>query len=868
MKYAIRFTLFVLSISFLLVFAAQSPAHAQTVCDTKSSGKPSGTAMLSLTVPHIDNATWTSTMNISVPLSWSLADNLFQDVSSDGFQEAYYCLFPYFPPPNSVAVSVSRDQGYAKLRISDHGSVKNWYIYITGPWSVRASQQDLSIAFEPSLDFSDINIDWTSIAATVQGFRITDPEPLPATDSSSTKLVWNPAPSRGDNLVTFTLIPERLLRVALTAQTGGLGQDIPLQLEELAFPVALIAIFSRRRRDEKSIVGRIWAVTRRLCYTVAALSAIQVAIDIFSQATPRTYRIYRIQDIAQLIVIYAIGLAVLRPHLRKASRPLIAAVISLISLCFIGSVLVDVIFYISIFNGSIFLADFGLYGLLLLRAIQLCATFLSWMIIINGLLGTFWQTSDTARRPRSFILPAAILALLNTFTVRSGFFPTSIFPTVFLPNIAGFIIVFGALLIVARDQRPVPLLLESSDRKIIALIVGYGMLLTGPTWYLGFHVGLVSIISLFATLVVLTVSSRHSLIQPPEKDKHPSPQLADDLDPPRVRPAGEVLKGKTQEELRTLQRKLFDAEDQLKKVTRDLNVLQATPLVTSEQLARREWLEREEQRLRSWPTNENHENAGSSAWLNSVLLNSRGEEFPEPAGPVDMAMALGPTCDPAGNLSRAFRPALMLILLPACYFAWRQNLANQYSPRNLLYYVGLIENLSEELAFWLLAPLVLAVAWSSLAGRRGSERGLQAWLFVSLPMAVHVFFNQVFNQSATLISVLQCAILLVILLVLGVWIDLSTLRRYRRNVTSFKLFQGYVRLNRVVAAVTLLIPLATAGLTIWNQINSGVLHQKVSPAQGAVSTQSPASSPSPTPSAQNHPHPATTATPHHTQRPR
>jgi hypothetical protein len=386
-------------------------------------------------------------------------------------------------------------------------------------------------------------------------------------------------------------------------------------------------------------------------------------------------------------------------------------------------------------------------------------------------------------------------------------------------------------------------------------------------------VGLVAIISITATLVVLTVSSRHSLIQPSKDDEHRPLQSAGDHDHSSVRPAGEILQGKKPDELRALQRRLSDAEDQLKKVTKDLNVLQSTPLVTDEQLRRREWLEKEEARLRSWPTNEGQSDA---TWLSSTARSllvlpanydvKPGIEFPEPAGPADMALALGPTCDPAGNLARALRPALILVLVPACYFAWRQNLANPFSPANAQYYVAFIENLLSALVFWLLLPLVLAVAWSSLAGRRGSARGLQVWLLVSLPMAVHVFFNQIFEQSATLTSVLQCAILLVVLLLLGVWIDLSTLRHYRRNVTSFKLFQGYVRLNRVVAAVTLVLPLTTAGLTIWNQINSGALHQKVSPAQVAVNTQSPASSPHPSPTVPSHPHPKTKGTAHPTSR--
>jgi hypothetical protein len=493
------------------------------------------------------------------------------------------------------------------MRVSDHGPVNDWYVFINGPWEVYTSRQGLSVAFTPNLSIPDINIDWTAIIATVQGFRLTDPAPLPATDSN-TKLVWNLTSSSKVNPVTFTLVPNKFLRVALTAQTGSLGQDIPLQVEELAFPVAFIVIFSRRRRSQNAVADRdqdrdrAWLITRRLCFAVAILSALQLGIDIISMAAPYAGRIYLIEDLAQLCVIYGIAFAILRPHLRKVGRSLTILAQLLVWLCFIGNFLVDVFFYSSFPGGHLYLGDPSFHRLLL-RIAELCPTFLCWVIILDGLIAVLPSMPAVVRRPRS-LLAAGVLTLLSIFTLRSAFLPTDIFPTVFFPNIAGFIIVFGTLSILARDQRSVPVLLERGDRRVLALIVGYGMLLTGPQWYLGFHVGLVAIISITATLVVLTVSSRHSLIQPSKDDEHRPLQSAGDHDHSSVRPAGEILQGKKPEELRALQRRLSDAEDQLKKVTKDLNVLQSTPLVTDEQLRRREWLEKEEARLRSWPTNE------------------------------------------------------------------------------------------------------------------------------------------------------------------------------------------------------------------------------------------------------------------------
>jgi Family of unknown function (DUF6185) len=198
-----------------------------------------------------------------------------------------------------------------------------------------------------------------------------------------------------------------------------------------------------------------------------------------------------------------------------------------------------------------------------------------------------------------------------------------------------------------------------------------------------------------------------------------------------------------------------------------------------------------------------------------------------------MALALGPGCEPWRNVRKAYGPAVGLVLVPVVYFAWRASFVGlQYIPSPYSYF-GFITNLWTELTFWLFPLLALAVAWSSLAGRRGPGRAIQVWLCVSLPLIIHSFINDVFNQSGTLTPILRCALLLIALLCLGLWLDMSTLRLYRADVTSFRLFQGYVRLNRVVAILTILVPLVTASLTIWNQIDNGVLHQNVSPEQGS-----------------------------------
>ena len=257
-RYLIRLILVAFPISFLLILSAPSPTHADVGCNLNSLAEPSGTATLSLTVPHIDNATWTSTINLNVPLSWPPARDLFQNASSDSFQHAFNCLFPdnivFLSLPSSPTISVSRDGDYAKLKMFSQGAISDWGVYISWPWDVNVSQQALSVGFVPGPDKPNIN--WTSITATTHGFRITNPKPVPASNSG-TQFTWQQMTSgQKVNLVAFSLIPEKFLRIAMTAQNDGLWQSIRLQAEELLFPILFILILNRRRRQRNECSRR------------------------------------------------------------------------------------------------------------------------------------------------------------------------------------------------------------------------------------------------------------------------------------------------------------------------------------------------------------------------------------------------------------------------------------------------------------------------------------------------------------------------------------------------------------------------------------------------------------------------------------
>jgi Family of unknown function (DUF6185) len=376
---------------------------------------------------------------------------------------------------------------------------------------------------------------------------------------------------------------------------------------------------------------------------------------------------------------------------------------------------------------------------------------------------------------------------------------------------AGVVIVFGIIRIVAVRPGPVPILLDARSRTLLAVATGYAMLVALPQSYLGFHLGLVAVIASLVTYVVLNLSSHNSLAE-----------LA----------SGE-LQDKQPETILCLQEKLEDQDRRLSELTKELKWLDGGP-PTVALLKEHRRLKKESDKLRCWPAAHSateRRTVGERRPLGHEDEPQSAVPLPESVGPIDMAMAFGPAGGSLNNLGRAFKPALGLALLPACYFAWHDASAGVSISQMLLNpMLPLLIEFSRELTFWLFPSLILAVAWSSLAGRRGPGRALQVWACIAVPVGCYVAIMQALAQSGPLYALLRCAILLVCLLILGLWLDLSTLHN-NKKATKFSLFRGYLRLNRVAATLTLIVPLATAGLTIWSQTESGALTVRISPIQ-------------------------------------
>jgi hypothetical protein len=788
----------------LLLFLPLSSAHAEDSCDTGQLSSAYATADLSVTVPSIDDATWKSTVEFVIPASWNKVGQLLQSPSSEAFQEAYNCIDPtsdyIFDEGNSGDTSVTFSQEDVILKQVQQDPI---YWSLPSPWTSSFSQGDIQVSFDPGSSpagQSSASIPWEAVTASVNGFQVLAQDPLPSAEPSTTESVWNFQPKKPPSKISFTLVPSRTLQMALTSEGGSPAYYAPVEIEECIMSILLLFVLGRRR-PTLGAYDRIVPTIRRLCLLVAVLTLVNSVSDL-AVGDPVGYwiRTFSIQS----VIISAFGLT-LAWRLSKWPGKLIA------SGAFISSV-----------------AGAALFG-----SGEPVSLFFSWIIILDGVHALF---RPSYVHPRRLVVTAILFVPLSLLFQLGDFqdFQDNPFPNFAMATISACIIVFGVAVTIARSCRQIPLLLEKGDRLLFSLAIGYAMLFVAPQWYVGIHINVVFLIAIAITAAVLSIGQRYSLAQLSAED----------------------LRGKKPERLQDIQRELIEAEKRLDEISKDLKVLEGTPL-TREQVRQRERLKREEDRLRRWPTTSDESLIGVVAKMKAGLqrligIHPQNEQFgsklPGAAGPADMALALGPGCAPWQNAKKTFWLAVGLVLIPVGYFAWRESFTGLQSVSFPYTYTDFVINLGQELTFWLFPLLMLAVTWSSLAGRRGPGRSMQIWLCVSLPLIIHAIINDALDQSGTLTPILRCAVLLIVILCFGLWLDLSTLRLYRRNMTAFRLLGGYVRFNRMAAVLTILVPLITAGFTIWSQIDNGVLHQQQtqtqSPAQGSSPSPSPSSSPS------------------------
>jgi Family of unknown function (DUF6185) len=835
------------------------PRPSATWCALGQLGSPAATAEISFTAPYTDQTGWSAKLTVTIPASWERADDLLMSFSSQLFQRAYSCLFPPSAPA-PVSVGLSADQ--ITMLIASHGPITSWSTPL--PWPFRAQLGSDGETVAVSSSGSGLKFRWTEISVSAKEFTLVNAAPLPASDSDSgdAQVVWT-APSAGVALpvwftVTASADPD-LGRELAVQSARGLAPDIPYDVEEAVFAITLTWLLMSRKRGGIDNIDSAWRSTRRLCALYAILSSAQVIADIVSQFLPSSpYPAFL--ALFQVVVIGSVTFYVLRDMV--ISLPLRRALMILLSLASAGAVFYDFVLGLSTHLGhALRTVTSGAYPVLVTAILS----FFYWLLPLAS-LSLVLRKADQGKptKPTKPTLPWWLAAIAGCLALVSAYFAaTTIAPQYELGPVAALTlmtclcVVIGVLRIAARnnDNVPVadrhgqtvgdnakqppagdpkmPLVLDSRDRWLVSVGVSFAMLIALPQTYLGVRLGLVAAVCVLTTYLALRVATGESLVWL-AREKLPE--------------AGE---------LPSLQQRLVTAGQRLAKVAAELKPLDGAALA-GKNLERRNRLEAEQRRLRSWqgvgPDDDvrqpgtpraarSHGRFEHGVRNHDQLAHDETEQSAPPAAgdPLDLALAFGPFADAQENLLDAVKKSCVIALIPLCVAAVHDIPAGNPITSVLLNpTMPVLIAFLREAIFWLAPLLLLAVGWSSFFGRRGPARALQAFACVAVPLGCDIAIILALHQTGAANTGLRCAAFLACLVILGVWFDISTLRRNKDKTVTFS--HGYLRLSGLVATLTLIIPLATAILGIWLQVDSGALTQKatVTPTQSQLGALVPA----------------------------
>nr|WP_275402655.1 DUF6185 family protein [Streptomyces sp. SID13031] len=752
-----------------------------------------GTVNLELNAKHVDDVRWVSTVQISVPAIWGDAQNLLKDRSSQEFTEAVSCFFD----ADGMLAEVSLVNDRVILKYRDEDTVSAYETVYLSPWRISTTGSDFSVTLDSSLEQKS-SVPWKTVTAVAFGFRFEEPSPLPASFSrESSQLQWmnlelsNP----GFAKPSFKAVPERALDTVYYLETGGYGQYIPRDAQEfLLWGIMALALAKRATRGSSIEFERGRRTLRMISLILAAFALSEITYDIASQIPfpvidSSWVGISAISSLA-LLMIWRSG---------RRRRPLFSLLI------------------LAAAAGALLLQT-GFIGLLT----GIVALLLAWLVTTSAAITMLTaHRSQSSRLSRRIAFGAsvplavsALVALASAYYYRESTLSDSVgVLRQWLPVIA----IVGIVLLVATRYRRAPLILESRDHFLLAQAVAAVLLLTAPQWYLGLHFNVASVVGFASTFLLLT-ASQHLVL---------------------LRSLRHLLGVTPATRLKEVQQKLLTADRRVTELSADLKALEGKPL-TIEQVHWRESLKTEMETLHRWPiattdhtTTRRRRLRFGGRRQQSGPAGPAGEPLPGRAHPVDVALALG-TTDLLRNVATAAKYSAIVAVPLGCYFTYKSTFPERESFAAFYWLdpsFGLLGSLVNEVLFWIIPPMLLGIAWSSLVGRRGSNRALFIWLCVAVPLGVHVALNQALHQSSSLNIALRSTLVFFITFVVGLMFDLRTLAGQRTHESPFKLFQSYLGLGRVLPTLLLVIPLVTGTVTLWSQISKGVLEQKTPPSQ-------------------------------------
>jgi hypothetical protein len=147
--------------------------------------------------------------------------------------------------------------------------------------------------------------------------------------------------------------------------------------------------------------------------------------------------------------------------------------------------------------------------------------------------------------------------------------------------------------------------------------------------------------------------------------------------------------------------------------------------------------------------------------------------------------------------------------------------------------------LVEVAVFWLTPAALLGLTWGCLPGRRGTGRAVAVWLPFAIAFTSAWLIPYLLGLAPAGRWLFFASLLLLTLLVAALATDLTTIRALNGRSRPAAGVARLYGLNKTVAVLGLILPLIGSGLTLWGQLQNGVLREPTSTQQQVRTTSTP-----------------------------
>jgi hypothetical protein len=770
----------------LTAISTESPATVSARPGTEP--RLTGDTNLLLDGTDTDWPSATATVSLLVPKATPLATALLSDDEDPTYADALLCVDGWEYLKRDVALRASgvvvtlRE----KVFLTNEGSLE------AGPWTIQAMDGAFTVRFDPRQHMAGVL--WRTVQVGAQGFRLTAPSRIP-TEGDHKHVIWSQVSAAGSSAnvvrppLTVRAVPsgEKWLELSVQSGDNWLLTWLPFDVEQV-LAMALLGLLAFRAQRAHGMRTRLVTAVRAYSLMEALLLLLEALTDIPAGPDLTLARVGVVSGLALGVTLVTVGASSLWQ----------------------------------------WLAGYGMVGALFLLVpevvpedvVDLGALCLAWLLLV--LAASELLTVPALRRPRiAGPLVVGASAVTGCMAVLQDEVPEAV---IFLPeNVLGFLLLIAtARVLLQRSRLAVPAL-SWFDWSLMAWLVGWSLF--KASWYSAVYFSLPALLGALLVLAMGAVTGQGRAL-------------------PHRTPFAPWLASATHAELLQVRRDLLTAERQLTERRLELRHLakrtSAQEGVDRSVLSERLRLAEEARQLRSFPPiPAPSAPAGRSVWrrVRTALGRARGApdrpatraSLPSGVDPIDVSLALGPEITAEANGRRAGHLALLLGLVPSGYIAYRlvvpgESLALAVTTP----WLPLFTVFAREAAMWWVAGVLLGVTWTAIAGRRGSSRALHVWAWFAIPLLATYWASRALEESPVDTALIE-ALSLMLLLVVGLLLDVRTVRRFDDGELKVNVLARYYRWNPLAgvrAFVTVVVPLLTAGVTLWQTVAAGL------PAQG------------------------------------